>query len=358
MNDFRAIFGANAFSVRPDADKLIKMLEKEEMVDEGEIEDIIVSDHENEEHDVYIDEDDPLAEYVYEPIESNDDEEVVLYNCDACNMDFEDVDEHMEKYHSNQDVVLDVDESDGQNALEAFNEVQVESAEQHDCSSCNRTFDSESSLSIHMRSTHENRSTPRKTAAVESAEVESAVLEHVCSICNTSFASAKSYKLHARMHNRVKAKPSEDPLETELAMMPLEEELQEKFYCNICEKYYLRNYEEIHMQMHNGEEKFNCKICNKLFPNDAAIKMHMNAHQESRFVSPATACLRRRPSTDFRLVRRSSREPTAANTKCRTPASTAARSSAGRTRKSSTSECTQVRGSPLEASDAYSFEFI
>lgn len=264
------------------------MLAKEEIIDDDGIADIIVSDHENEEQDVFIDEDESLAEYVYEPIESNDDEEVVMYNCDACNMDFESVDDHMEKYHSNQDVVVDIDESDGQNITDPIIEVQVESAEQYDCTSCNRTFDSESSLSMHLRSAHASRSTPRKTTS-EKVDVESAVLEHVCSICNTSFASAKSYKLHARMHNRVKTRPSEDPLETGPSMMPMEEELQEKFYCNICEKYYLKNYEEIHMQMHNGEEKFNCKICNKLFPNDAAIKMHMNAHQESRFVSSEAA---------------------------------------------------------------------
>lgn len=48
---------------------------------------------------------------------------------------------------------------------------------------------------------------------------------------------------------------------------------------------YDKEFEEIHVQMHNGEEKFNCSICNKLFPNKSSISLHMSAHQESRVVS-------------------------------------------------------------------------
>lgn len=95
-----------------------------------------------------------------------------------------------------------------------------------------------------------------------------------------------AYRLHVRMHNPIKTKTLEEAAEHELETIANEtDDLQEKFYCGICQKLYLKTFEEIHVQMHNGEEKFNCKICNKLFPNEASISMHMSAHQETRVVS-------------------------------------------------------------------------
>lgn len=64
-----------------------------------------------------------------------------------------------------------------------------------------------------------------------------------------------------------------------------EPEPREKFFCAICGKYYDKTFEQVHVQMHNGEEKYNCSICNKVFPNEESINMHMNAHQDTRVVS-------------------------------------------------------------------------
>lgn len=88
------------------------------------------------------------------------------------------------------------------------------------------------------------------------------------------------------MHNPIKMKTLEEAAEHELDTIPMNNEAyREKFFCGICDKMYDKTFEEIHVQMHNGEEKFNCTICNKLFPNEASISMHMNAHQETRVVS-------------------------------------------------------------------------
>lgn len=89
------------------------------------------------------------------------------------------------------------------------------------------------------------------------------------------------------MHLPVKSKTMEETTEHELDILPTndQETLREKFYCGICGKYYDKVFEEVHVQMHNGEEKFNCGICNKVFPNEESIKMHMNAHQDTRVVS-------------------------------------------------------------------------
>lgn len=79
-----------------------------------------------------------------------------------------------------------------------------------------------------------------------------------------------------------------DPLQANEMRTP------EKFFCAICGKYYDKVFQDVHMQMHNGEEKFNCGICNKVFPNEESINMHMNAHQDTRVVScqPDVICFK------------------------------------------------------------------
>lgn len=88
------------------------------------------------------------------------------------------------------------------------------------------------------------------------------------------------------MHLPVKSKTIDEATENDAdAMASGEQETpREKFYCAICGKYYDRAFEQVHVQMHNGEEKFNCSICNKVFPNEESINMHMNAHQDTRVV--------------------------------------------------------------------------
>lgn len=89
------------------------------------------------------------------------------------------------------------------------------------------------------------------------------------------------------MHLPVKSKTMEETVEHELEMSAMSDQdnVREKFFCAICGKYYDKTFEEVHVQMHNGEEKYNCSICNKVFPNEESINMHMNAHQETRVVS-------------------------------------------------------------------------
>lgn len=95
------------------------------------------------------------------------------------------------------------------------------------------------------------------------------------------------FRLHLRMHLPIKSKTMEETIEQ--SSDPLQfidpDGVREKFYCDICGKYYDKTFEQVHMQMHNGEEKFNCGICNKVFPNEQSINLHMSAHQDSRVVS-------------------------------------------------------------------------
>lgn len=95
------------------------------------------------------------------------------------------------------------------------------------------------------------------------------------------------------MHLPVKSKTIDEATENDLDASGTgeQEPPREKFYCGICGKYYDKTFEQVHVQMHNGEEKFNCSICNKVFPNEESINMHMNAHQDTRIVSQNCATL-------------------------------------------------------------------
>lgn len=88
------------------------------------------------------------------------------------------------------------------------------------------------------------------------------------------------------MHLPVKSKTMDEAIENDHESANSEQDPpREKFYCDICGKYYDKTFETVHVQMHSGEEKYNCTICNKVFPNEESLTMHMNAHQESRVVS-------------------------------------------------------------------------
>lgn len=97
------------------------------------------------------------------------------------------------------------------------------------------------------------------------------------------FKLTKSFRLHARMHLPVKSKTIDEATDMETDPL-ITEDSREKFYCDICGKSYDKTFEQVHVQMHNGEEKYNCHICNKVFPNEESINMHMNAHQDTRVV--------------------------------------------------------------------------
>lgn len=89
------------------------------------------------------------------------------------------------------------------------------------------------------------------------------------------------------MHLPVKSKTIDEATEhdADASNTGEQEPAKEKFYCDICGKYYDKTFEQVHVQMHNGNEKYNCGICNKVFPNEESINMHKNAHQDTRVVS-------------------------------------------------------------------------
>ncbi|XP_031634575.1 zinc finger protein 436 [Contarinia nasturtii] len=312
----------------------------------------------------------------YTEYTEDDDTNEDLYNCNLCGMNFNSVDEHIEKYHGEEDVFVDIGESgsgvktervsdeDGQEnedegmltgsdnvsitdgefiaygdeSLENDNDIladitddddQLQSEvytydgatgaitratnvkggkqtnitpQSYECQRCSAVFATIKSLCTHKctqpekepnasikkpvkrsaKSTSRGKAKVQRTTTDDDATKET---DHICLICNTTFYSAKSLKLHARMHLPVKSKTIDEATEHETDPLTIaDQDNREKFYCDICGKYYDKTFEQVHVQMHNGEEKYNCHICNKVFPNEESINMHMNAHQDTRVI--------------------------------------------------------------------------
>lgn len=57
--------------------------------------------------------DDENRQYIVEDrdMEQQEEESEDLYNCNACGMNFSSIDDHIQRYHSNQDVILDVNDT-------------------------------------------------------------------------------------------------------------------------------------------------------------------------------------------------------------------------------------------------------
>lgn len=136
-----------------------------------------------------------LVEYVNEDIDGNGDEDIVeqmtddattieytdmledmvdcsdngddLYNCNLCGMTFKNVNEHVEKYHSNEDVVIEMDDYDGSN-----DQLRIEDGEEFelDTDSCIIPADGSDYRSAIIQSEDEN-SLVEVTSDMESNEV-------------------------------------------------------------------------------------------------------------------------------------------------------------------------------------------
>ncbi|XP_073962216.1 uncharacterized protein [Choristoneura fumiferana] len=132
----------------------------------------------------------------------------------------------------------------------------------YQCLHCPVAYENSKSLSAHMK-VHKSHT--------ESETDNSGPFR--CDICSTVFPSNKSLKLHKRMHDPVKARPIELPVETEGS-----EPSNDKFLCSICDKLIPIDYRAVHHNSHKTDNKFNCDICNRKFHSSEYLEMHMSVH--------------------------------------------------------------------------------
>ncbi|KAF5306261.1 hypothetical protein FQA39_LY08959 [Lamprigera yunnana] len=140
------------------------------------------------------------------------------------------------------------------------------------CSLCGLNFVNAKYLNIHMKS-HTN---------ITQASPETVSPPFICDICNTEFPAFKSLRLHKRMHDPIKSKLIEPPVNYSIEGEEIEDSPRETFVCGICCKEYDKEYAEAHKKFHSEEKDYSCETCNRKFFSQENLDMHMHAHADTK----------------------------------------------------------------------------
>lgn len=141
---------------------------------------------------------------------------------------------------------------------------------EYKCCTCAATFTNSQSLSAHM-----------KQHRLKKPEDPSGPF--ICNVCDTVFPTNKSLRLHRRMHDPIKTKEIEPPVDYGImgddnsSTKP-----RETFQCKICGKKYDKSYEQMHMAYHSGVNHYDCCICNRKFYTHSNLEMHMRVHSNEK----------------------------------------------------------------------------
>ncbi|GJQ80970.1 hypothetical protein Trydic_g4787 [Trypoxylus dichotomus] len=148
----------------------------------------------------------------------------------------------------------------------------MKNSQEYKCFKCDASFFSARSLYTH-----------RKTHKTEGNLVDISG-PFVCEVCSTEFPTYKSLRLHKRMHDPIKVKEIEPPVNYGLTgeTDPEKWGVREMFVCQICNKTYDKQYEEVHMMSHSDEPKYDCEICNRKFFTQSNLEMHARVHSNSK----------------------------------------------------------------------------
>ncbi|CAG2217867.1 KRAB [Mytilus edulis] len=124
-----------------------------------------------------------------------------------------------------------------------------------------------------------------------------------CKICGQSYKTEKSVKAHERSHapgtfqchfchkvytqNRylkvhINEKHNLSPLDKSNGLTTRQKQKSVLVECDICQKYYRKNYIKTHAKSHDESAKdFECQVCGKRFVTESYLNYHENIHTES-----------------------------------------------------------------------------
>lgn len=186
----------------------------------------------------------------------NDSTYITIHQCPSCYLQFPELD-HYKKHTCNP----------------------IKTKNKFKCIHCSKVYNTFDSLSSHMQ-THLNFDK-------RSGEMKRVVImePYKCEVCNTIFPSYRSLRLHSRMHEPVKDKAVEPPVNYTISgasdKKPEKELVRRMFVCNICNNTYDKEYEEVHMKSHSEIENYICPICNRKFYTKENLEMHSKAHKQT-----------------------------------------------------------------------------
>ncbi|XP_050302626.1 zinc finger protein 791-like isoform X2 [Anthonomus grandis grandis] len=142
----------------------------------------------------------------------------------------------------------------------------------YQCALCMVDYASKSELKEHMKSHLIYDSSGLVSKSIITMSL------HPCNICDIKFPTYKEMQLHEKMHLQQEL---ELTYSTGGKQNNEKQTIRETFNCDICNKVYDKNYEEIHMKSHLDGIDNLCLICNKRFEPRENLEMHVKAHSKS-----------------------------------------------------------------------------
>ncbi|KAG5877630.1 hypothetical protein JTB14_030028 [Gonioctena quinquepunctata] len=252
---------------------------------------------------------------------TNEDNECLMYMCMMCDAHFPSIEDHLEKYHDGEEVVLET-ENDGEvydyedeAMITSKNDDEVyEVPDNEDVVVSNNTVEEQQCLDKDGRAytrkvvridkfwTDENINSTPMTENYVYENGQDPILVVYAILCSPSF---KSLRLHQRMHEPVKTKSLDVPVSySSTGVEDGSGETVPQFICSICNNTYYKEYEEVHMKSHEEENNFNyvraykCPYCPKAFKTSVQLAGHKNSH-----VKPFTCTECNRPFASLYAVR-------------------------------------------------------
>lgn len=185
-----------------------------------------------------------------------------LSNIDVKNQDFSRDIVKMMDLNVNDENTIILNEDQGRELIKALQIEIVEGSEVYQCSICDKSYKSEKSRSIHLKTAHMNEKPFQCPECEKAFACQNYLSEHrkihfssdrfKCSLCNKSFSSNKVLKRHFRIHT------GEKP-----------------FKCEYCQKTFAAasNLSE-HRTLHTGRMPYSCTGCGGKFRLWTTLKKH------------------------------------------------------------------------------------
>ncbi|CAO1430821.1 unnamed protein product [Diamesa hyperborea] len=146
----------------------------------------------------------------------------------------------------------------------------------YNCCQCNTEFFSKKSLFLHMPMHNNLKETVKKTSLDELLDNDLK-----CDLCNKYFENELNLSLHLRAHEENNTTSS---LNRYGSMKVCKKYDNKVLYpCQFCGKEFLRPHEKVkHERIHSGEKPFQCNICGKSFRVSYCLNLHKKTHSDDR----------------------------------------------------------------------------